>query len=79
MLKGYKKHKYAMSYGESADGRNKERVESAPDGSSDSDQDIIFIDPFSIIKHCDVFLWAELSWRQKESPDRITNASCEVC
>ncbi len=32
------------------------------------------IDPFSVSKHCDVFLWAELRWRQKESPDRLTNA-----
>ncbi len=23
------------------------------------------IDPFSVSKHCDVFLWAELSWRLK--------------
>ncbi len=37
------------------------------------------IDPFSVSKHCDDLLWAELSWRQKESPDRFTNASYEVC
>ncbi len=39
----------------------------------------ITIGPFSVSKHCDVFLWAELSWRQKDSPDRFTNASYEVC
>ncbi len=39
----------------------------------------LFIDPFTVSKHCEVFLWAELSWRQKESPDRFTNASYEVC
>ncbi len=37
------------------------------------------IDPFSVSKHCDVFLWAELSWRQKDSTDHFTNASYEVC
>ncbi len=37
-----------------------------------------FIDPFSVSKHCEVFLWAELSWRQKESPERFTNATGEV-
>ncbi len=37
------------------------------------------IDRFSVSKHCDVFLWAELSWRQKESLDRFTNAICKVC
>ncbi len=37
------------------------------------------IDPFSVSKYCDVFLWAELSWRQKDSPDRFTNTSYEVC
>ncbi len=36
----------------------------------------LYIDPFSV---SDIFLWAELSWRQKESPDRVINASCEVC
>ncbi len=41
--------------------------------------DIEVIDPFSVSKHCDIFLWAELSWRQKESSDHFTNASCEVC
>ncbi len=35
----------------------------------------ITIGPFSVSKHRDVFLWAELSWRQKDSPDRFTNAS----
>ncbi len=37
------------------------------------------IDPFSISKHGVVFLWAGLRWRQKDSPDRFTNASYEVC
>ncbi len=35
--------------------------------------------PFSVSKHCDIFLWAELRWRQKDSIDRFTNASYEVC
>ncbi len=38
-----------------------------------------FINPFSVSKHSEVFLWAELSWRQKESPERFTNATGEVC
>ncbi len=37
------------------------------------------IDPFSVSEHCDVYLWAELRWRQKDSPDRFTKASYEVC
>ncbi len=37
------------------------------------------IDPFSVSKHCDVFMWAELSWRQKDSSDHFTNASYKVC
>ncbi len=37
------------------------------------------IDSFSVSKHSDVFLWAELSWRLKDSSDRFTNASYEVC
>ncbi len=39
---------------------------------------LLTLDPFSVSKYSDVFLWAELSWRQKESPDRFTNASYEV-
>ncbi len=34
---------------------------------------------FSVSKHCDIFLWAELRWRQKDPPDRFTYASYEVC
>ncbi len=37
------------------------------------------IDPFSVSKHCNVFLWVELRWRQKDSTDRFTNTSYEVC
>ncbi len=33
----------------------------------------LLIDPFSVSKHCDVFLWAE------RSPDPFTNASYEGC
>ncbi len=40
---------------------------------------LLFIDPFSVSKHCDIFLWAELRWWQKDSTDRFTNASYEVC
>ncbi len=32
-----------------------------------------------LLVNTEVFLWAELSWRQKESPDCFTNASYEVC
>ncbi len=39
---------------------------------------LLTLDPFSVSKYSDVFLWAELSWRQKESPDRFTNTSYEV-
>ncbi len=34
--------------------------------------------PYSVSKHCDVFLWAELRWKQKDYPDCFTNASYEV-
>ncbi len=34
--------------------------------------------PFSVSKHCDLFLWAELGWRQKDPPDLNTNARYEV-
>ncbi len=37
------------------------------------------IDQFHVSKHCDVFLWAELRWWQKDPTDRFTNASYEVC
>ncbi len=36
---------------------------------------LVYIDPFSVSKHCDIFLWAELRWRQKDSPDRFSDAS----
>jgi len=33
------------------------------------------IDPFSVGKHGDVFMWAELRWRQNNPSGRFTNAS----
>ncbi len=37
------------------------------------------IDQFHVSKHCDVFLWAELRWWQKDPAERFTNTSYEVC
>ncbi len=38
-----------------------------------------FIDPFSVSKHCEVFLWAELSWRQKESTSLTLPVKFVLC
>lgn len=42
--------------------------------SCDSDRYSTPIDAFPVRKHCDAFLWVELSWRQKYPSDHITNA-----
>jgi len=36
---------------------------------------MISIDPFTVGKHGDVFLWAELRWRQKDPSGHFTNVS----